>query len=181
MRKLVLAAGVAVFLLTACEKAPPKPPTPIAAVEQPAAQAPAVLLSASGIGPVVFGMTLKDAERALNANSQQLGAADPNCSSVRFESIPNVRFMVEKGVITRADAEQGVPNILGLDIGATPEQVKAKFPNVQTGPHKYLHNGHYLTIPGDGNTAFVLEDNGRSILKLRAGMQPSVSYVEGCL
>ncbi|UGQ44650.1 hypothetical protein [Massilia endophytica] len=181
MRQLVIAAGVAVLFLTACDKAPPKPPKPIAVIEQPAADKPAVSLSASGIGGVVFGMGLKEAERALNENAQPLGPVNAECSTVRFASMPRVRFMVEKGIITRADAERGVPNIIGVDIDSPVDQVRRKFPNVQVTPHKYLHNGHYLTIAGDGNTAFVLEDNSRRILKLRAGMQPSVSYVEGCL
>ncbi len=140
------------------------------------------VLSAQGYGPARFGTRLSDVERALEAKSEHLGANDQACHSVRFNQLPGVRFMVENGIITRADADPGTPNELGLAVGDSPAQAKNKYPGIEVGPHKYLPAGHYLTVRGaDAKSAIVMEEDGKRITKIRAGLEPAVAYVEGCL
>ena len=164
------------FALAACkDKAPidASPPAPIKATP---------LLSAQGYGPVLFGAKLDATEQLLGEQGKPLGANDPACSSVRFDKLTGVRFMVENGVITRADADAGTPNELGLAVGETLEQARKKHPEIVIGPHKYVPEGHYLTARGpDAKSAIVMEEDGKRITKIRAGLEPAVSYVEGCL
>jgi hypothetical protein len=48
-------------------------------------------------------------------------------------------------------------------------------------PHKYEPQSHYLVLPStDGMSALVFEESGGLITKVRAGVEPSVEYVEGC-
>ncbi|NGZ86891.1 hypothetical protein [Duganella aceris] len=192
-RRIACALMIAAAL-AACSRAPSETPsgagktpaTPVAAsAETPAAAAPASTaptLSTQGYGKLHFGDTLAATETALGEKAQQLGENDPACSSVRFKSLPGARFMVEKGVITRADADTGTPNDTGIAVGDTLAQARQKAPSLQVSPHKYLPEGHYLSVRGaQPNAAFVIEEDGKAVTKIRAGLEPSVNYVEVCL
>jgi hypothetical protein len=166
---LMLAA--AVWTMTACSKTEPA---------RPAAGARPVL-TFEGYGPVKFGHKLSDVTRQLGAGAEPSGPADAACSSVRFTALPGVRLMVENGVVTRADADAGTPNSLGLKVGDTLAKARASNPHLEVGPHKYLPAGHFLTVRSpDGRAAIVMEEDGKAITKIRAGLQPAVAYVEGC-
>jgi hypothetical protein len=181
---------VLVFSVTACSKpeatAPVAPLAPVPAADSAGSSSPARIakpvLSRAGYGPVMFGDTLSATEQKLEEKSTPLGERDPACSTVRFAQLPGARFMVEKGVITRADADAGTPNELDVAVGDTLAQAKQKYPTIEVGPHKYLPAGHYLTArSADAKAAIVMEEDGKHITKIRAGLEPAVSYVEVCL
>jgi hypothetical protein len=139
------------------------------------------VLSFQGYGSVKFGAKLSDITQQLGAGSEPSAPAAPACSSVRFSALPGVRLMVENGIVTRADADAGTANSLGLKVGDTLAQAKAKYPQLEVGPHKYVPAGHYLTVKSpDGRAAIVMEEDGKAITRIRAGLQPAVAYVEGC-
>ncbi len=175
-------------LLGACSKTP----TPGPSSDQPAEAKPQAVptgaaptsptaLSAEGVGKLRFGMKLGEAEQALGAKAELPTPFDPACSMVRFPTMPKLRFMVENDVLTRADAEAGVENAVGVAVGDTLEQVRAAHPQAVVGPHKYDENGHYITLPSaDGRAAVILEESGGKVTKIRAGLQPAVAYVETC-
>lgn len=155
-------------LLAACSKPAPPPAAPV--------------LSFDGFGPARFGARLADIEQQLGAKAEQLGENDPACSSVRFKSLPGARLMVENGVVTRADVDAGTANSLNLAVGDSLKRAKENYPAIEVGPHKYLPEGHYLTVKSpDGRAAIIMEEDGKAITKIRAGLQPAVAYVEVCL
>ena len=172
MRTLTLAV---VVLLAACSDKGAPPPN-IDSPKQPAV----ATLSAEGVGKVTFGATLAEVEHALKEQPIEPVAKDVECTTVQFASLPHLYFMVERGVVVRADAREGAPNITGIGIGDAPDQLVARYKKLVVGPHKYLERGHYLTLPGKHDTAMVFEDNGSKITAVRAGKQPAVAYVEGC-
>ena len=187
-------------LLSACSKqAPPAAPadttsvaapaTPAAATPTPSAAAPgrgapaaaSTALSAAGIGAIRFGMTLQQAEAAAGAKAELPTPLDPACSMVRFAAMPQLRFMVENNIVTRADAQPGIENAVGVPFGATLADIRASHPEAQVTPHKYDENGHYVSFPSaDGRSAIVLEETGGKVGKMRAGLKPAVDYVETC-
>jgi len=176
----------AIALLSACTDHAEKPaqtaaPLPAEGVHaQKPPPAPAAL-SAAGVGGIRFGMTLAQAEQAAGAKASLPAPFDPACSMVRFPTLPKLRFMVEQGVVTRADAEAGVENALGLAVGDTVAQVRAAHPAAQFTAHKYDPQGQYATFPSaDGRAAVILEASGGKVTKIRAGLQPAVAYVESC-
>lgn len=175
MRILILTM-IALLTLAACKEPPPvdaAPPAPVSSNP---------VLSTQGYGQVRFGAKLSDVEQTLGEQGKPPGKKEPACSSVRFDQLPGVRFMVENGVVTRADADGGTPNELGLAVGDTLDQARKKHPAIVIGPHKYVPAGHYLTVRGaDAKSAIVMEEDGQRITKIRAGLEPAVSYVEGCL
>ncbi|MEW6759586.1 MAG: hypothetical protein AB1437_02070 [Pseudomonadota bacterium] len=198
MRKIFLLGAIAILSACSDKSAMPAAPANTASVTEaptvPAKDIPAPtgltlapapvpvskVLSAEGIGAIRFGMKLADAELA--AGKATLPEPfDPACSMVRFASLPELRFMVEKGVVTRADAEPGVENAAGVAVGDTLAQVRDKHPEAQVTTHKYDKNGHYVTFPSsDGRAAIILEESGGTVTKVRAGLQPAVAYVETC-
>ncbi len=187
MRYMLLCATVA--LLSACSgKAPPadagKDGAASATTPATAAPAPATdpaLLRAEGIGGIRFGMTLAQAEQAAGGKAALPEPFDPACSMVGFAALPKLRFMVENGIVTRADAGPGIGNVLGVAVGAPVEQVRAAHPEAEETPHKYDADGRYLSFPStDGRAAIVLEASGGKVTKIRAGLQPAVAYVETC-
>jgi hypothetical protein len=90
--------------------------------------------------------------------------------------------MVEKGVVTRADADTGTPNETGIAVGDTLAQARQKVPELKVAPHKYLPQGHYLSVrDAQAKAAIVIEEDGKAVTKIRAGLEPAVDYVEVCL
>lgn len=138
-------------------------------------------LSPQGYGQIKFGTKIEIVEKQLKqAASPQKREFD--CDFVKFEKYPGLVFMVEEGVITRADAEKTIKNSAGVAVGSTLRQVKRAHPNIRTEPHKYDDNGHYLILSTtDNRSALVFEESNGKVTEVRAGIKPSVEYVEGCL
>lgn len=189
MKHVLTSAVLAVAALTAgCQKQAEPPaatlPAPAAptvpAASSATAQAP--ILSPEAYGRVRFGATLAELETIAGEKSEPLGADGGNqeCTYVKLKKFPGLNFMVEKGIVTRADAEPGVENIAGVSIGDTLATVKQMYPKAVVTPHKYVPGGHDWTITGAAKTAIVFEDDGQKIIGIRAGVEPSVSYSEGC-
>lgn len=182
MLSVVLACAACSRQEPADAPAPAPAPAPVvAAAPTVSAEAAAPILSAEGYGKLRFGAKLADVEQALGAKAESQGVRHPACSMVRFAAAPGLRFMVENGVVTRADADAGIPNSLGVAVGDTLAQVKARAPALAVAPHEYVPDGHYLTIStGDGRAAIVMEEDGKAVTRIRAGLQPAVAYVETC-
>lgn len=178
-RKLIIMSGLA--LLAACEQKPvPLEKVMPAPAVKPAKPKDLVLLP-HAVGPVTFGTALQQVETTLGEQAMRLDHSDnPECGYVSFKAIPKVRFMVEKGIVTRGDVEKEITNMTGIGVGATEAALRAKYPALKVEGHKYVPGGHFLTVNGEGNTALVMETDGTVITSVRGGLQPAVSYSEGC-
>ena len=175
-----------IALLSACTKGAAPPEAPHAATAASAStQHPSSaqqVLSATGFGALRFGMTLAQAEQAAGAKAISSELFDPGCDMVRFPTVPKLQFMVEKGIVTRADAEPGVNNAVGVTFDDTLARIRVHHPDAKVTPHKYDEHGHYVSFPSaDGRAAIILEESGGKVTEIRAGLQPSVGYVETCL
>lgn len=140
------------------------------------------VLTDQSFGIVRFGSKLVEVERKLDEKAKgQTG--DQGCDFVTFKKYPGVKFMVEKSIVTRADVtDSSIPNALGIKIGTTLDEVKRRYPKVIVERHQYDPTGHYLIFKSkDGKRAIVFEEGGGKITDVRAGLEPSVEYVEGCL
>lgn len=159
-------------LVAGCSEKTPPAPTRAASTPAPAT------LTAEGVGAIRFGMALPDAEAVQKETAT--GTRSSECTYVQFASIPNVNFMVEKGVITRADLKPGASNITGINAGDDPAQLIAKYPAAQVTAHKYVDKAHNTRIAGPGQSALIFEDDGKVVTRIRGGLEPAVSYNEGC-
>ncbi len=138
------------------------------------------VLSPQGYGPVRFGMRVEAAESVLHQRTKKRYTGE-GCEYVEFRKYPNLRFMAEDGVLTRADAGRGIRNSARISVGASFAKVKALHPKVEVRPHKYEDDGHYLILDAvGGRAALVLEESKGKVTAIRAGLRPAVEYVEGC-
>lgn len=143
--------------------------------------AEAPVLSTSGYGPIQFGQPLKVVEATLKETALPK-KREPDCDFIKFKSYPQIRFMVEDGIVTRGDAKAGVRNSAKVNVGMSLARVKGLHPGIRIEPHKYDDNGHYLILDSaDGSSAVLFEEGGGKVTEIRAGKKPAVEYVEGCL
>jgi hypothetical protein len=132
-------------------------------------------------GPINFGEKLADVEIRIGERPRA-ETGDSDCDYVTFSKFPGVRFMIERGVVTRADvAGAEIPNSLGIEIGTTLVEVKRRYPKVVVQAHHYDPAGHYLIFRSEGGRyAIVFEEGDGKVTDVRGGLEPSVEYVEGC-
>lgn len=179
--KLTCLSIAAVVVLAGCEqKAVPLEKVMPAPTIKPS-KVKDLVLSPQAIGRVTFGVPLAQVETILGEQAMGLDQTDnPECSYVAFKALPKVRLMIEKGIVTRADVDPDIANITGVRVGDTEAVARQKAPNATIGPHKYVPKGHVFTVAGSADTAIIMESDGSTITRIRAGKQPAVAYVEGC-
>jgi len=141
------------------------------------------ILSADSLGEIAFGSKLRQVEGLLNQTAKPRdGYGDESCRYVSFESLPGSLFMVENGTVTRIEAAPTIRNTLNISVGTRMDEVLKAHPDAQVIPHQYDPEGHYLIFPSKDNTAaIVMEVGDGTVTDIRAGLRPSVDYVEGCL
>jgi hypothetical protein len=156
------------------------------------AQPSPTTLTMAGLGAVRIGMTPPAAEAALGTElSPMTVGEEAACWQTRRADgeDPQVFYMVENGKITRIDIEDttgdtptAIKTDKGIGIGADEADVMAAYgPTTKVMPHKYDEHGHYLVVESpDGGSALLFETSNGKITTFRAGVHPSVDYVEGC-
>jgi hypothetical protein len=148
---------------------------------QPTLSSRAPVLTATRLGAVVFGTRLSDVTAVLGTPSPRQNL-DPDCDYVTFGAFPGARFMVENGIVSRAEIDATMTTTLGIRIGDSLNQARQRAPTLKIEPHKYDENGHTLVVAQpDGKTALVMEEHEGIITAIRGGVVPSVYYVEGCM
>jgi hypothetical protein len=139
------------------------------------------VLSPQGYGLVRFGMKVEETERALKQRTTA-PYSTAGCDYVEFKKYPGLQFMVEDGIVTRADARRNIHNSAKVRVGMTLATVKTMHPSVKVEPHHYDDQGHYLILStNDGGAAILFEESKGEVTDIRAGLKPAVEYVEGCL
>lgn len=139
----------------------------------------AVVLRSTGAGPVAFGASLAEVELMVGEKaSGQVPAA--GCGYVEFRSLPGLRFTVDQGVVTRADAGPGV-RALGAQIGDSVDAVISLYPDISRRDSDGVLSGTYLVLTEpDGRHAVVMKAAGDTILEIRAGLSRAVGSPQGC-
>lgn len=141
------------------------------------------VLNYDGIGVIKFGMKLQDVESLIKEKAITEGEYSPvECNYVTFNLYKDVAFMVEGNIILRADVGESIKNSLNVKIGQTLEEVKVNFPAANIKENFYDKEAHdiYLKNP-KGKGAIIMYESEGKIKSVRAGVEPHVSYVEGCL
>ena len=143
------------------------------------ATASSQVLSPDGYGKIQFGQRLDQVERKLGQRATPR-PLDPSCPIVRFKRYPQVSFMVENGVIVRADAKGVVRNSAGVTARMSAREALRHVPAMRSELHKYDKNGAYLVLPNGEHKALIFEASNGKITRMRAGIKPAVDYVEMC-
>jgi len=145
------------------------------------AAAPPDRLSFKGYGFIHFGMSLKDAEKVAGIPAHRNTGRDPNCEFVDFTRYPNVIFFVEGGRVTRADLHYDAPNVVGIRVGMTLQEVKRRFPQGNVTEKEPDDIGHYIIFraPG-GETEIIADEENDVVTRVRGGLVASVENTEPC-
>ena len=143
------------------------------------ATASSQVLSPDGYGKIQFGQRLDQVERKLGQRATPR-PLDPSCPIVRFKRYPQVSFMVENGVIVRADARTVVRNSAGITPRMSAEQALRHTPGLRSELHKYDEQGQYLVLSKGQDKALIFEASAGKLTTMRAGIKPAVDYVEMC-
>jgi hypothetical protein len=140
-------------------------------------------LSFDGFGPVKVGMTVPEAEKALNMRLGADRAPDETCHYVLNEKqLSGVGFMVLEGRIARIDVStRDHPTWRGARVGATEAELRRLHPQIAVNSHPYDDRGHDLRLASrDRRRALIFETDGQVVTSFRAGMAKAVAYIEGC-
>lgn len=167
------------------EPQPLDPASTEAGLEKLAGCGPA---SVDGFCGVRFGMSPDQAKAAfptpLERYSGDAGAADdPNACFEFFAAPPveGVTFLVEDAKVGRVDfLSAGVTTADGFGVGTPGDDIRAKYgAALSESPNKYEPEVAELTLSqGGGKIVFEIQD-GR-VRAWRAGVAPTIDYVERC-
>jgi hypothetical protein len=146
------------------------------------------LVTVTGVGPVLVGMTLDEAAAAWGQELVQegpvLGDGAQSCRHVRPASgLPDVLLMLVDDVVARVDVPEGSPvrTERFVGVGSTEAEVRAAYEGrVEQEPHPYT-DGHSLRhVPDDQRYTIVFETDGERVTSFRSGYAEQVSWIEGC-
>lgn len=144
------------------------------------ASAGELVLGPKHFGKVKFGERIEVVERLLGQHAEPKLRV-PECDFVTFRHFPNARFMVENGIISRADSKGPISTETKVKLGMTLGQAKLAEPVLEISPHHYADDGHYLALyTADKKHAILFEEFDGRVQEVRAGLASSVAYVEGC-
>jgi hypothetical protein len=107
------------------------------------------------------------------------------CRVVTLDSLPaGVHVMLVNDSVARVDVDStsDVRTVDGAGVGDSEARIRQLYAHVETQPHKYVANGHYLSVasPNDSTRRIVFETDGSVVKRYRVGRRPEVDYVEGC-
>ena len=137
------------------------------------------------VGPVRFGMSVADAQRAAGDSATTISSE--GCAYWRPRGAPRgVSVMIENGVAVRADIDSTGPKTAeGIGIGSTEAAIRAAYgQHLTIQLHKYQWEAgwrYFIYIPpADSLNAIVFETDGQKVRTYRVGRRPQVEYVERC-
>jgi hypothetical protein len=203
MRKTFMRAPVAAVLvaaLAACgeasapegehahapEAVEPAPLDPNAGTAEQAALASCGPVTAQGYCGVTFGMTPAEARAKFPVGLEMYSGADPSDVNRCYEMfavapVQGVSFLVEMNKVGRLDVmSEGAKTADGFGVATTAADIKAKYgAAVSEQPNKYEPEISELVL-SEGGTKFIFEIQDGSVRAWRAGVAPTIDYVEHC-
>ena len=142
-------------------------------------------LSWDGYGNIKFGVSLEEISQKTGFEfvpTKDSMAWEDGCRYVDLKGGDEAIYMVENGILTRAEVSLSTETMLKIEITSSIEQIKKKHPEVIIKNHRYAIGGHYIIFYSPNKSkALLLEYYESKIQAMRAGVVPSVFYVEGCL
>ncbi|NVO07982.1 MAG: hypothetical protein HXX19_19580 [Rhodoferax sp.] len=138
------------------------------------------ILTTEGYGAVRFGMPIAAAEKAMGQRTRYPRHGN-DCQYVRFRKYPGIYFMVENGVVVRADTAKNLRNSAGVRMGMDIATFKAEHPQYEIEVQDIDGSSvMYLLKSPDQHAALVLFAVDGKVLDMWAGIAPAYTYDEGC-
>ena len=144
-------------------------------------------LSTEGLGPVLAGMSLEEAEAAADTDFVAEGPApNPGCRYFSAQGLKGVTFMVSDGEVARVDVQKpSVATLSGVRVGDAETEVLDRYGDqISVAPADLNPSYNWLTFtPRDRSdkTRMIFTTDGSRVTSIQAGRLPEVEYVEGCV
>ena len=168
------------------EAVEPAPLDPNADAAEQAALASCGDVTAQGYCGVSFGMTPAEAHAKFPVKLEMYSGADPGDPNRCYElfaaaPVQGVSFLAEMNRVGRLDVmSAGAKTDDGFGVGTAAADIKAKYgDDVREQPNKYEDEISELVL-SEGATKFVFEIQDGSVRAWRAGVMPTIDYVEHC-
>jgi hypothetical protein len=181
---VIRASAVLAVVLAGCARSSDVPADSQAAGDTTVGAA--LVVNEKGIGDIVAGMTVAEAEAVLKTSLAPPGADSAACRMASWPGAPaGVRLMIEGGKIVRVDVDSAsVATAAGIRVGDPEDRVSQAYAGrVAVGPQKYT-DGHYLTVTpaaaADSAYRLIFETDSERVTRFRSGQRPQVEYVERC-
>lgn len=176
---------ITVVAIAACGRSGDQASADSAAPSPPPSTTNQMAVTENGVGPVQIGMTTAQVQSALGKTiAIPVGVEVAACRVARWEGAPpGLTLMFEGGRVVRVDVDSAsASTAAGAKVGDPETRIGELYAGrVQTTPHKYDPNGHYLTVtPAGSDRLIVFETDGKQVTRFRAGQRPQVEYVERC-
>jgi hypothetical protein len=166
----------------------PAPLNPDAAMNEQKALASCAPVSADGYCGITFGMAPDAAKAKFPVKLELYSGGDPQqqgnpnrCYELfAVEPVQGISFLVENARVGRLDVlSEGAKTVDGFGVGADGTAIKAKFSTASEARNKYEPEVTDLTLI-QGATKFVFEIQDGKVRAWRAGLAPTIDYVEHC-
>lgn len=142
------------------------------------------VLRDDGIGPVTIGMTKPQLNAALHEKLSEEGeSGSESCYYLASHKHPHIGFMMIDERLARIDVNgANVPTPAGIRVGDAEARVKKMYgPALKSDPHKYIEDGHYLTVRSkNGKYGIRFETDKGKVTRFYGGTSDAIQYVEGC-
>lgn len=168
------------------EAVEPAPLDPNADAAEEAALASCGAVSAQGYCGVTFGMTPAEARAKFPVGLEMYSGSDPGDPNRCYEMfavapVQGVSLLVEMNRVGRIDVmSEGAKTAHGFGVGTAAADIKAMYgADVTEQPNKYEAEISELVLT-EGGTKFIFEIQDGSVRAWRAGVLPTIDYVEHC-
>jgi hypothetical protein len=168
------------------EAVEPAPYDPNAPAAEQAALASCGAVTAQGYCGIAFGMAPAEARTKFPVGLEMYSGGDPGDPNRCYEMfavapVQGVSFLVEMNKVGRLDVmSEGARTADGFGVGTAAADIRAKFAGmISEQPNKYEEEISELVI-AEAGAKFVFEIQDGSVRAWRAGIMPTIDYVEHC-
>jgi hypothetical protein len=167
--------GRYVFAQTTVDSASPAPPQQSAAAQAPKTGAPAAAISAQGIGPIRFGMTIKEASAAASQPFWVKRGEGGPCNMAGMKSQPDLSFTLDRGGRIQSVCTRGnrYATDSGIRVGDPAEKVKRAYQG------RLKVDGNYLTATMNSGYAISFNAYDGKVNEICSG-HASITDTTGC-
>ncbi len=137
-------------------------------------------LKLEGLGDLVIGKPVPAGSSFAIRGAQIPGST---CKTYSSPAYPGVYALIENGDVRRISVvgPSKIQLVEGIGVGSSEGEVLKAFPGFVSSPHQYVAApAKYLTQPGSDPRLRFEIDESRKVSIVHVGVQPQLSYVEGC-
>jgi hypothetical protein len=141
-------------------------------------------LSMSGLGAVRAGMTVDQVLPLLDWSGLERRQRAGECWYLRYDGPAAFRLMIIGDRVVRIELTGAtrLRTVSGVGIGTPESELKKVFgERLDVQPHKYVEDGHTITLrSGAGTEGLRFETGAGVVTAIQAGPWEHLNYVEGC-